>query len=339
MRLSICIPTYNRAVELRPLLDTIVAQTGHGLDVEIVISDNASTDNTPAVVAEYAAVGVNIVYSRLEQNRGFDRNILNAVASATGDFCWLFGSDDIFEASAFARIERVVATHPTLTGISVGSRGYTHDLSKRAFVHDHISTDFAIDTVLIGRAQIIGTIGAWLGYMSSIVVRRSGWEAALAAAPIEPYLKGYVHTYLIAKMLSEESIWLCVPDTLVGCRLGNESFLARDEFARTRVDIVGYDLAFGDTLGRGHRAYRRAMSDVASFYVRTHFLGAKLKGASMKYWKEAIPMSIAYYWRLPRFWLRTIPIAITPAWILLVARTLYRKSVKARIEQRRVGGQ
>ena len=47
VRLSICIPTYNRAVELRPLLDTIVAQTGHGLDVEIVISDNASTDNTP----------------------------------------------------------------------------------------------------------------------------------------------------------------------------------------------------------------------------------------------------------------------------------------------------
>ena len=109
-------------------------------------------------------------------------------------------------------------------------------------------------------------------------VRRSGWEAALAAAPIEPYLKGYVHTYLIAKMLSEESIWLCVPDTLVGCRLGNESFLARDEFARTRVDIVGYDLAFGDTLGRGHRAYRRAMSDVASFYVRTQLSWSKAEG-------------------------------------------------------------
>jgi abequosyltransferase len=328
MRVSLCIPTYNRASQLRPLLDSIVAQAGHSLVFQVAISDNASTDDTTEVVTSYRDAGLPVVYHRFDTNMGFDRNVMNAVAIASGEFCWLFGSDDILEPGAFARVEAALTEHADLSGLSIGSQGYSPDLSRHVTVNDHISTDFSSETVLSGRDQIIGTIGAWLGFMSSLIVRRSLWQAAVHSGSLEPYMHGYIHLYLIAKMLDEQSSWLCVPDRLVGCRTGNESFLAKDEFARTKLDIVGYDLAFGDVLGRENHAYRNAMTKVATFYVRTHFLGAKLKGASRAYWQQAVPMSVAFYWRYPTFWTKTFPIVVTPRFAMLAARTIYRRTIK-----------
>ena len=57
MLLSICIPTYNRCVFLRKTLASIVAQNAwKSGEVEIVVSDNKSTDETPQVIAEFAGL-------------------------------------------------------------------------------------------------------------------------------------------------------------------------------------------------------------------------------------------------------------------------------------------
>lgn len=328
MDLSICIPTYNRAVDLRVLLDSILRQQPHGLAVEIAISDNASTDDTAGLIESYVESGISIVYDRLGKNIGFDGNILNAVRLSSGKYCWLFGSDDVFEPDAFAVIEGALRRHPTAIGFSAGAQAYTADLSKRIFVDDHISTEFRGETALRGRDMIVGTIGAWLGFMSSLVVRRDAWMSALAAAPIEPYLKGYVHTYLVARALNGESIWVCIPDRIVDCRTGNESFKPDDSFARTRVDIVGYDLAFGDTLGRDAPAYRQAMTKVANFYIRNHFIAAKRRGVDLRYWTEALSSSYRYYIRYPSFWVKTLPIILIPRPVFRLLYGVYQNVIK-----------
>ena len=64
--LSICIPTYNRAAVLEKTLDTIVQQLDD--EIEIVISDNCSTDNTEEVGRKYANKYKNIKYFRNEVN-------------------------------------------------------------------------------------------------------------------------------------------------------------------------------------------------------------------------------------------------------------------------------
>lgn len=54
MLLSICIPTYNRAEYLQKTIESIVTQSAWNTgNTEIVISDNASTDSTSAVIAGY----------------------------------------------------------------------------------------------------------------------------------------------------------------------------------------------------------------------------------------------------------------------------------------------
>lgn len=92
--LSICIPTYNRAGFLKQCLDSIASQIKNPEHVEIVISDNGSSDNTQSVVEEYQKKFPFIKYIKNRENLGFDKNVLQVVEKASGDYCWLLGDDD-----------------------------------------------------------------------------------------------------------------------------------------------------------------------------------------------------------------------------------------------------
>lgn len=327
-RVSLCIPTYNRADKLAVLFDSIVAQTDHTLDFDVVVSDNASTDDTAEIVRRYQSAGLPITYLRVETNQGFDRNILAVVALSSGEFCWLLGSDDFLEHGAFACLEQMLGDHPAVTGISVGLRAYNADLSRTFFIDDGISTRFDEPTVLHGRDTIVSLIGDRFGYISSTIVRRGEWLSAVKGGDIDPYLNGYVHIYVLAKLLDDGSSWLCIPTALVGYRTGNDSFQGKDDFARVRLDIVGYDRAFGDTVGRSSASYRAVMRHLANSYLRAHFVSAKLRGVGMGYWRQAIPLSVRHYRRYPGFWLRTLPVAVIPGFVVSGSRWLYRRTIK-----------
>ena len=118
MTLSICLPTYNRAERLKDALDALAAQAGDG--VEICVSDNGSTDATPEVLAA-AAKKFPLKWRRSDRNRGVARNILDVVAMASGDFCWLVGDDDLVLPGAVATLNGLIAAHPGVDHLFVNS--------------------------------------------------------------------------------------------------------------------------------------------------------------------------------------------------------------------------
>lgn len=92
--LSICIPTWNRARYLESTLDNIISQALEFRDkVEICVSNNASTDNTRAVVMKFKEKYPDLIkYYESEKNFGYDNNLLKVVSMAEGRFAWTFGS-------------------------------------------------------------------------------------------------------------------------------------------------------------------------------------------------------------------------------------------------------
>lgn len=90
---SIGLPVYNAERFLRPCLDSLVAQTHRNL--EIVISDNASTDGTVAICEAYAARDRRIRLVRADRNRGVAWNHNNVLALAKGDYFRFCGADDL----------------------------------------------------------------------------------------------------------------------------------------------------------------------------------------------------------------------------------------------------
>ena len=86
--LSLCIPTFNRAWYLERALDCLCSQRvfQESTAVEICVSDNASSDDTPAVLARYhARYGRKIVFRRNAENV-HDRNFELALALASGTY-------------------------------------------------------------------------------------------------------------------------------------------------------------------------------------------------------------------------------------------------------------
>ena len=109
MIVSFNIPTYNRAGYLKKSLEKIVKQIEelHLQDqVEINLSDNASTDNTKEVwdncVSKHPSVKFS--YKRNERNMGPDENFISAMHMATGQYSLLWGDDDYLKDGGLSHI-------------------------------------------------------------------------------------------------------------------------------------------------------------------------------------------------------------------------------------------
>ncbi len=98
IRLSFCIATRNRGKFIGETLESIISQATE--QVEIVILDGASTDNTEEVVRRYQERSPQLLYSRQNENQGVDHDFAEAVAMARGEYCWLFSDDDLLKPGA-----------------------------------------------------------------------------------------------------------------------------------------------------------------------------------------------------------------------------------------------
>jgi glycosyltransferase involved in cell wall biosynthesis len=105
-QLSICIPTFNRVAYLRELLPILVrevaAANAAGPRVELVISNNASTDETEAYIRTLSCPA--LVYNRNPENIGGDRNLLRCVEHANNRYVWLLGDDELVAVGGIAQI-------------------------------------------------------------------------------------------------------------------------------------------------------------------------------------------------------------------------------------------
>jgi glycosyltransferase involved in cell wall biosynthesis len=114
MRLSICIPTYNRAQHLTNCLESIrTSRAGLEQEVEVCVSDNASTDHTEEVVRR-ARQYMPIKYQKNAENVRHARNYLKVVRMAEGEFIWLLGDDDLVMPDGLQRICRLIREHPSV---------------------------------------------------------------------------------------------------------------------------------------------------------------------------------------------------------------------------------
>lgn len=93
MKISVAIPTYNRADFLRQTLTGIVGQQFPRDHFEVLVIDNNSTDHTPAVVAGFATAHPAPRYVH-EARQGLDHARNRAIAEARGEII-IFGDDDI----------------------------------------------------------------------------------------------------------------------------------------------------------------------------------------------------------------------------------------------------
>ena len=117
--LSICIPTYNRASLLRVTLENLYGQLndqGFLNCVEIVVSDNASTDNTSAVVDGFRD-RLNISYSKNKENLGYEVNFSRALSLSSGRFYTYLADDDALIIETLVEIIKFMDANEAVSAV------------------------------------------------------------------------------------------------------------------------------------------------------------------------------------------------------------------------------
>ncbi len=123
--ISFCIPTYNREKYLTKSIDAIVSQLTTQLKdkIELVISDNASTDSTRKIVEEYISSrpdqNIRLVSNRI--NVGMDGNFLNCFKNAKGKFVCLVSDDDFLLPGSVKCLLEILSKYPDISGIFLNS--------------------------------------------------------------------------------------------------------------------------------------------------------------------------------------------------------------------------
>ena len=110
MKISIAIPTRSRAIYLQKCIRSVlIAAEAAECPVEVIVSDNASDDNTREVVASFNSD--RIIYHRLEQRVSMRQNFENALSLTTGSHVMFIGDDDGIVPNGLRLLEKLIETY------------------------------------------------------------------------------------------------------------------------------------------------------------------------------------------------------------------------------------
>ena len=129
----VVIPTYNRSEWLRDAMDSVLAQDYPNL--ELVVVDDGSTDETPALLAEYARRHPTDRFQFLRQdNAGQARALNNGNALARGEILGYLSDDDLIAPGAVWRLTGELVAAPDA---AVAYPGY-HTIDEAGAVEDTV---------------------------------------------------------------------------------------------------------------------------------------------------------------------------------------------------------
>jgi abequosyltransferase len=169
-RLSICIATYNRADYIGETLESIIPQITD--EVEIVVVDGASTDDTRNVVKHYVDVCKQINYIQLPVKGGVDQDFCKAVELAKGEYCWLFPDDDLLKPDAVSTVLSEIPKGYSL--IIVNAQVINKEISK--VIENkrlQIDTNEIYDESKL--EQLFHRILPYISFIGCVVINRDVW--------------------------------------------------------------------------------------------------------------------------------------------------------------------
>ena len=224
--LSICIPTYNRASFLQNCLDSIISQFEDNdvkNNVNIIIADNASIDDTQNVVKNYQEKHPNIpiTYFRNEKNLGFDRSFKKLIETSTGEYCISIGDDYAFFEGTLSYLLKKIRE----TGIpffSLNCWGYDHELKNPLLSHPNLEIHHdlsykKLSTYIKSIKRYTYLVGIFVG-LSTQLFKRDPW---VAFKNKEQYFDTLaIHMYVNLSIFKDEP-FMIIKEPIVKTRSSN----------------------------------------------------------------------------------------------------------------------
>lgn len=191
--LTIAIPTYNRLEKLKTCLDEILVQA-QNKSIEILVSDNCSSDGTEQLMMDVKQEHPEISYTRNSENIGPDRNFLNCYSQAKGEYVLLIGDDDLLLPGA---IDSILAE-------LIGKPSFVHLNSCSLVSNDPLI--YSAPRMLEGETRkytdinkAFREIGIFITFLSSLILKTDSVRAIVDK-------EKYIGTYFLQSHIAFHSI-------------------------------------------------------------------------------------------------------------------------------------
>lgn len=185
---SLCIPVYNRADIVADTIRSAIAQTYEKL--EILVVDNASTDNLREVVSQFS--DKRIQYFRNPENLGQFGNFNRCIDLSHGEYIHILHSDDIIPPDFTKTCIQFLESHPNVVLTCTSAKIITSasERIKKFFTHDKIFTAPKGFIVLLTDNFI---------FCPSVICRRDVFDSVGKFSLDYPYAGDYNQWLRIAK--------------------------------------------------------------------------------------------------------------------------------------------
>ena len=230
-RVSVVIPTHNRAAYLARCLESLTTVT---VDCEIVVVDNASTDETPALLADWAARDRRLRVVRQERLIDPVANHNRALAAARGEYLCFLGDDDLVLPGNFERKVALLDAHPDI--------GLVYSLWRRI---DATGRDLGVcwwpgllpHSYIGGRPEFWDLLVASYIMLQAVVFRRTLYERYGGFDEHPDLLAGSDWDLLLRYCYHTQTAFLAEPLVAVRVHPQSATEALRGRFARGRLAI------------------------------------------------------------------------------------------------------
>jgi glycosyltransferase involved in cell wall biosynthesis len=128
--LTIVIPTFNRANYLDKCLNSVTSQINDYNEIELIVANNASTDNSDSIVQKYMLDGNVIKCIKRTENIGPDRNFADSFRIARGKYFWIIGDDDFLIPNTLNELITILKEEEEYGIIYLKGRVYYNDAKE-----------------------------------------------------------------------------------------------------------------------------------------------------------------------------------------------------------------
>jgi glycosyltransferase involved in cell wall biosynthesis len=288
--------------------------TGHEHDVEIVISDNASTDDTGDSVRTFQETHPWIRYHRNEITIRGENNFRLVASLALGENVWVFGDDDKMEAVAISRVLANIRNGFELTvcNYSTWNKQFSALFKKNGL-------NGALDVSIVDPNVLLKRFGLHLGFISCVVMKK----VLFLKLPIEEYERyaeyGFPFVYAVYTGVANDSCKVgFIADPIVLNRAGNSG-----DYDWYKYFVTGSSLIFDELLHNGYTksAVRAAKYQVLMDFVIPSALSFKIR-RNVEENKQIMRLLLKHYKRYWQFWVCCFPRLLAPVCLLRPAKKI-----------------
>ncbi|MCD7890145.1 MAG: glycosyltransferase [Oscillospiraceae bacterium] len=313
--LTIAIPTYNGAKTIRNMLDIMLPQCTD--EVEVLVSDNGSTDDTPSIVGEYRIKYPFIKYHRNKENIGADGNFLECMRLAKGKYIFLLSDDDILVENSLQRILEFLESSPDM--------GLVYLSSTNFWVH-YDGIEYCINPIEITEKNIctqdkklfMSYAKHYWGFLSSFILNKSRFEQIINPEQFYGtyWLQSYIHILCSA---GNETYLGIVGDICIAAGV----YVTQSNFDIGFVDGVSYKrmLDFAVQQGYDEKQLQKWFVDRICLLAGHGIIKEKANGNIKTDKKKLFKCTYMYL----KCWALIYPKFLMPGFVCRAVMKLYRK--------------